>query len=234
MKTLALIPARSGSKRIPQKNIKVFCGKPIIYWSIKAALNSSLFDNIMVSTDSYEIATLAKSFGAEIPFMRSDTNSGDFASTADVITEVLEQYSMQGIEFDYLCCIYPAAPLITKELLNKGYNEIINSDYDVVFPIVKFQQSIWRSFRLSADGLVIPNFDDKIELRSQDLADSYHDAGQWYWINIPNFKLSQKIFTEKTKAIVMPPLAAQDIDNEDDWIMAEIKFKMFHANNKAK
>lgn len=231
-KLLAIIPARGGSKRLPKKNIKNFQGKPIMCWSISSAVKCGLFSQIMVSTDDSEIADIAVKCGAAVPFLRTTDNSDDFATTADVLSEVISKYSLIGNHFDYICCIYPTAPFILAEHIIKGYQEIIAGNHDVVFPVVEFQQSIWRSFCMNSDGLVKANFPENINSRSQDVPTAYHDAGQWYWINVERFKLSKTIFTKNSKAIVISSLAAQDIDTDNDWIIAELKHKAIFKKNR--
>ena len=225
MNNLCIIPARGGSKRIPRKNIKSFLGEPIIAYSIKVALKSGLFNQVMVSTDDSEIAEISKKYGAKIPFMRSIDNSNDFASTIEVIIEVIEKYESLGYSFDKVCCIYPTAPLISEERLTEGYRKIETEKLDSVFPVVSFSYPIWRGLRFSEDGLIHmiwPEFNNK---RSQDLEASYHDAGQWYWMSVESVKNKKTLFTDNTSSIVLNQLEVQDIDNIDDWEIAELKYE---------
>ncbi|MCX6113054.1 MAG: pseudaminic acid cytidylyltransferase [Proteobacteria bacterium] len=196
MKTLAIIPARGGSKRIPRKNIKEFCGFPIIKYSIDAALRSGCFDEVMVSTDDDEIASIAKKYGAKVPFLRSKEASCDDASTKAVIKEVLLSYKKMGLDFDHVCCIYPAAPFVTDTLLNQV-------------------RMIW------------PENENK---RSQELEASYHDVGQFYWIRITSFLKKNSIFTDNTMPFELPEIKAQDIDTEQDWKIAETKYRILILN----
>jgi len=195
MKNLAIIPARGGSKRIPRKNIKPFLGKPIIAYSIEAAINSKLFDEVMVSTDDDEIAEVAKKYGAKVPFMRSVKNSDDYATTADVLFEVLDNYNLK--EFDYACCIYPGAPMITKVTLSEAYDKLISHNFDSVFPIVQFSYPIQRSLKVF-DAKVSMVYPEYLISRSQDLEKRFHDAGQFYWFSILNF-LKIKSYLLKTQ-----------------------------------
>ncbi|MBC5773611.1 pseudaminic acid cytidylyltransferase [Pontibacter sp. KCTC 32443] len=227
MKSIAIIPARGGSKRIPRKNIKCFLGKPIIAYSIQAALESGLFDEVMVSTDDPEIAAVAKQYGATVPFMRSSDNADDYATTAAVITEVLQNYAAQGTQFDVGCCIYPTAPLIKLSALSEGYQQLQTQNFDTVFPVLKYSYPIWRSLKMEA-GKVALNWPEHLNSRSQDLPAAYHDAGQFYWFRTDRFLSSQKLFTDNSGAVELEELEVQDVDNETDWKLAELKYKLIH------
>jgi N-acylneuraminate cytidylyltransferase len=225
-KVLAIIPARGGSKRIPRKNIKNFLGKPIIAYSIETAINSKLFDEVMVSTDDKEIAEVAKKYGAKVPFMRSEKNSDDFAGTVDVIEEVLKEYSKKGEEFKVFCCIYPTAPLISEENLKKGFELLRSEKFDSVFPVVGFSYSIQRALRLDENykaEMICPENQKK---RSQDLEKAYHDAGQFYWGISEKFLKEKNLFGKNSGAIILKETEVQDIDNLEDWKMAEIKYQI--------
>lgn len=227
MTNLAIITARGGSKRIPKKNIRPFLGEPIIAYSIRAALNSGIFDEVMVSTDSQEIAEVAIGYGAKIPFLRSQKNSDDFSVTADVIEEVLQQYKKGGIEFSRVCCLYPTAPFITPEKLKIGMSLLQESGADSVLPVVYFNHPIQRSFKIS-NGKLEMNWPENIHVRSQDLALNYHDCGQFYCLDVKKFLINKKLFTNNTLPLIVSELEAQDIDNEDDWEIAEFKYKLIH------
>jgi len=222
---ICIIPARGGSKRIPRKNIKLFLGKPIIAYSIEAAINSKIFDEIMVSTDDIEIATIAKEYGAKVPFFRSEKNSNDFSTTSVVIEEVIFEYKKFGKYFDQICCCYPTAPFITPERLTQGLELLENNEVESVFPIVEFDYPILRSFKLNDSKYLDYNWPEYINSRSQDLPISYHDSGQWYWIKATAFEAYRNLFTPKTKAIQLSTTEVQDIDNENDWNLAELKFR---------
>lgn len=226
MKNIAIITARGGSKRIPKKNIRNFCGEPIIRYSILAALEAKCFDEVMVSTDSDEIAQVAKKYGASIPFMRSKENSNDFANTSDVINEVLNKYEREfNKAYDNVCCIYPTAPFVTSDKLKKAI-EILNTyNVDSVVPVVKFSFPPQRAF-VEKDGYIKFCEPDNATVRSQDLRPMYHDAGQFYCFKTEAFKKQNKLIMDKCKAIILDEMEVQDIDNETDWKIAEIKYKM--------
>lgn len=224
MSCIAIIPARGGSKRIPRKNIKLFAGKPIIGYSIDVALRSKLFDEVMVSTDDDEIAQYALKYGAKVPFKRSDINSNDFATTIDVITEVITKYQNSGRVFDFICCIYPTAPFIESKDLITGYNLIKTDDFEAVIPVTEFSYPIQRALMLEENRIQFYWPEYKIT-RSQDLKQAYHDAGQWYWLKN---KQSLHIFGQKTGYVIIPNTKVQDIDNPIDWDLAEIKFKLMN------
>ncbi|MDC1543983.1 pseudaminic acid cytidylyltransferase, partial [Flavobacteriaceae bacterium] len=196
MSKICIIPARGGSKRIPRKNIKFFLGKPIIAYSIKAALDSKLFDEVMVSTDDKEIAEISRSYGAKTPFVRSKENANDFASTVDVLIEVLDWYSKSGKNFDYCCCLYPAAPLASSELLIQNYNILLKEKCNVVFPIVAYSHPIQRAFKLKKNNRISLFFNLSESSRTQDLEVSYHDSGQFYWFETKNFLKNKNLFSE--------------------------------------
>ena len=224
---IAIITARGGSKRIPKKNIKDFLGKPIISYSIKAANESKLFDKVMVSTDSEEIKEVALKYGAEVPFMRSAEASDDFATTRDVLLEVINEYNKIGITFDEFACIYPTAPFISKELLVDAYAKFKSENANALIPIVRFSFPPQRAFVIKNECLSV--FDEKSFLkRSQDLEPMYHDAGQFYIFNTKEFVGSNKLILDKTTGFVIDELLAQDIDNIKDWEIAENKFKILN------
>ena len=224
---IAIIPARGGSKRIPRKNISSFRGKPMMAWSIEAALQSTIFDIVMVSTDDPEISAIAKSFGAEVPFRRSDQASDDYATTADVIKEVLAAYSCLGTVFENACCVYPTAPFVVASDLQEGYEQLKKSDFDVIMPITAFSYPVWRSLKSDERGRVSMNFPEHLQSRSQDLTPAYHDAGQWYWFRIQPFLKHGTLIAENTGSVELSELRVQDIDTPEDWILAEIKHERY-------
>lgn len=227
MSNLAIIPARSGSKRIPHKNIKPFLGKPIIAYSIEAAIQSGLFAEIMVSTDDNNIAEVAKTFGATVPFFRSPQTANDFAHLGDVVEEVLSMYKKTGKWFDNVCCLLATVPFILPDRLIETYQLMINKHYDSVFPIVRFSYPIQRALRLKEDKVSM-FYPENFAKRSQDLEPAYHDSGQFYWIKTDVFMKEKRFFTQNTGVIIIPETQAQDIDNEEDWKLAEIKYKLLH------
>lgn len=224
MSNLCIIPARGGSKRIPRKNIKDFLGKPIIAYSIHTALQSRLFDEVMVSTDDEEIAEIAIEYGAKVPFTRSNNNSNDFATTVDVLKEVEQEYIKLNKEFDFICCIYPTAPLTRTEDLINGYEQIVKMKYFSVFPVVSYGYPVWRGIRFDKAGKTQLVWEEYKNARSQDLEPVYHDAGQWYWYN-PN-KILDTLFTENSSSIILSEENVQDIDCLTDWKLAEMKYEL--------
>lgn len=225
MKAIAIIPARGGSKRIPRKNVKDFLGKPLIAYSTQAALDSKLFDEVMVSTDDNEIAEISKKFGVSIPFLRSDKTSDDFATTADVLLEVINEYKKHDKEFDYLCCIYPTAPFITAEKLIKSFHSFNEANADSLISVVKFSYPVQRALKIKNKKLKF-YFQENINKRSQDLEIAYQDAGQFYWIKTEVLLKQNSLITQNTVAFEISELEAQDIDNEIDWKLAELKFML--------
>lgn len=223
MKNIAIIPARGGSKRIPRKNIKSFMGKPIIAYSIEAALQSGLFDEVMVSTDDEEIAGVARQYGANVPFMRSAATANDYATTADVIFEVLEKYKERGREFQCIACIYATAPFVTTERLSEAYQLLCSGEYDSVFTAVAFSYPVWRGLEIT-DGRIRMVWPEYRDSRSQDLKPIYHDAGQFYFSTVVAFSQTGGFWGENTGAILLPELEVQDLDTETDWKLAEMKF----------
>jgi len=224
-KRIAIITARGGSRRIPKKNIRSFCGKPILAYSIEAALVSGLFQEVMVSTDSDEIAALARGAGARVPFMRSQATSGDFATTADVLLEVLTAYREQGKEFDTVCCIYPTAPFVTAEKLKQAITMLEEQGVDSVVPVVRYSFPPQRAFVIR-DGLTVMKYPEHATSRSQDLEPWYHDCGQFYCLRTEAFLQKRQIFTDNTMSIEMSEMQVQDIDCETDWELAEQKYRM--------
>jgi len=229
-KAIAIIPARGGSKRIPKKNIKDFLGKPIIAYSITAALKSKLFDEVMVSTDDMQIAKISKSLGVKVPFMRSKENSDDYAGTANVLIEVLNKYKEMERIFDYCCCIYPTAPFINPEKLKKFFELFKARNCYSLFPVVKYSYPIQRSYKFVNDKISMV-WPDNYSKRSQDLEPLYHDAGQFYWLKVDKFINNKQIYTDNTGAIILSELEVQDIDNEKDWKIAEMKYKLLKNNS---
>ena len=225
MNNICIIPARGGSKRIPKKNIKSFLGKPIIAYSIEAAIKSNLFAEVMVSTDDEEIAEIAKKYGAKIPFIRSKKNSNDFATTYDVIKEVLMEYEANKYKFDNACCIYACAPLVDSDKLKKAYQKLNKKKFDSIFPVIKYSSPIQRALKIHNDKIDLFN-SNHLNTRSQDLEDSFHDAGQFYWMKTEKILEKENIITDNCGSIIISELEGQDIDNEIDWKIAELKFKL--------
>lgn len=224
---IAIITARGGSKRIHKKNIKDFCGKPIIAYSIESAINSEVFDEVMVSTDDAEIAEISKKYGAVVPFMRSAKTSDDFSTTADVLKEVIEQYESLGKNVESFCCIYPTAPFVTAEKLAEANKLFEDNNASTVMTVVQFSYPPQRSLKLK-DGFLEMNYPEFERTRSQDLEPVYHDCGQLYFARTADFIKSGKIIGEKTVPLIVSELEVQDIDTITDWQLAENKFKLIH------
>ena len=224
MKKIAIITARGGSKRIPRKNIKDFLGKPIMAYSIEAAIKSGIFDEVMVSTDDEEIAEIAKKFGAKVPFFRSEKTSGDFATTNDVLLEVIDEYEKRGETFDYGVCIYPTAPFVTPEKIKDAMEKLIEKKGDSLIPVVAFSYPPKRALVIRDEKLVF-EYPEFIDARSQDLESEYHDVGQFYCFNINAFKQNKKLMLGNIVPYVVDEMEVQDIDNESDWKIAEIKYQ---------
>lgn len=227
MKTLAMITARGGSKRIPRKNIKEFNGKPIIAYSIEAALGSGVFDEVMVSTDDEEIAEIARNYGAKVPFLRSEKTSNDYATTTDVIEEVLETYRERGEEYDIFCCIYPTAPFITSKRLKDAVEELAKSDADSLIPVVRFSYPPQRAMEVH-DGRLVFRQPENLKKRSQDLEPHFHDAGQFYVVRSESFFKNHGIMVGDILPMELSELEVQDIDNEMDWKLAELKYNLLN------
>jgi pseudaminic acid cytidylyltransferase len=221
--SLAIITARGGSKRIPRKNIRDFLGYPIIKYSIQAAANGNCFDEIMVSTDDKEIAAIAEQYGATIPFYRSEATSNDFATTSDVVEEVIFEYKKRGKTFQYCCCIYPTVPFINADHLRRGFDILRSTGADSAIPIVRFSYPIQRALK-TENGRLSMIWSENLNARSQDLMPAYHDVGQFYWFKVESFLIQKKLFMDYTVPIEIPESEVQDIDNEEDWKIAEIKY----------
>lgn len=229
MSRLCIITARGGSKRIPKKNIKEFLGKPIIAYSIEAAFASGMFDEVMVSTDSDEIAEVARKFGAKVPFLRSEENANDFASTRDVCKEVLEAYEKEGKNFDLFACIYPTAPFITGEKLKKAITELESSEAYSLVPVVQFSFPPQRGV-IIRDGYMQFKNPEFAQARSQDLEPMYHDCGQFYILKTEKFMEEFALVTSRTIPFVLPEEEVQDIDNFSDWQIAEMKYSLVNKD----
>lgn len=225
MKNLCVIPARGGSKRIPRKNIKEFLGKPIIAYSIEAALKSGLFEDVMVSTEDEEIAAVAKQYGASVPFMRSKETADDYAGTDAVVLEVLHQYQKQGREFDVVCCLYSTAPFATAERLQEG-QALLGDTVDAAFTMVQYSYPIQRSLKVNTDKYVEMNFPQYYDTRSQDLEPIYHDAGQFYFVKTSALEAEKTFWCKRTAPLILSELEVQDLDTLTDWQLAEMKFKL--------
>lgn len=228
MKKVAIITARGGSKRIPRKNIKEFCGKPILAYSIEAAIQSQMFDTVMVSTDDEEIAEIAKKYGAEVPFYRSEKTSNDFATTNDVLLEVLAEYEKRGEHFDLGCCIYPTAPFITAARIREAVETLMDSDAETLIPVVGFSYPPQRAMVIENERLVF-KYPQYIDSRSQDLEKHYHDVGQFYVFQTEAFQKNQKLMLGDILPFVISEMEVQDIDTQTDWEIAEMKYRILRG-----
>ncbi len=230
MSAVAIILARGGSKRIPRKNVRPFLDEPVIHYPIKAALASGCFDEVMVSTDDDEIAAISIAAGAVAPFRRSAANSDDHSTTTSALLEVIQQYRDAGREWDFVCGMYAATPLVTARHLRDGRDLLLASDqHDTVMPVIRFGYPIQRAFGIN-DGLLRLMHPENQFTRSQDLTAAYHDAGQWYWMRRASFEKHQRVFMDQCVPLVLSEMEVQDIDNEDDWKLAEVK----HTLNRRK
>ena len=222
---IAIIPARGGSKRIPRKNIKIFCGKPMIAWSIEAALQSGCFDKILVSTDDAEIAEVAQACGAEVPFLRPKELSDDHTATAPVISHAIDWLEKKGGAVQLACCIYATAPFIQAEDLQEGLRLIQVGNWKFAFSATSFNYPIFRSIQKKDDGSVSMFFPEHFPKRSQDLPEAWHDAGQFYWGKPEAWQQAFRIFDSWSTVVPLPRWRVQDIDTHEDWDRAELIFK---------
>ena len=222
---VAVIPARGGSKRIPRKNIREFCGKPMIAWSIEVAKQSKLFDRIIVSTDDEEIAEVAKSYGAKVPFVRPAELSDDYAGTTEVIAHAVTWMHEQGWQPEAICCIYATSVFLTVDDLKKGFNALSVGNWSYAFSVTDFEYPIFRSFKKCSDGGVEMFFPAYFESSSQDLPEALHDAAQFYWGKPEAWLKNINLFDRHSCPVIIPRWRVEDIDTEDDWAQAEIKFK---------
>jgi len=229
---IAIIPARSGSKRIPQKNIRIFCGKPIIAYSIEAAIRTKLFDRIIVSTDSNEIAEVASEYDAETPFLRPAELSDDYATTASVILHSLEWLKKNNVEVIHLCCIYATAPMIRAGDIIEGLALMNKHRASSAFSVTTFPYPIFRGLKINKRNRLEMIWPENINARSQDLPEAYHDAGQFYWAKADCFPEKKRFLTDDAIPVVIPRYIVQDIDTPEDWIIAELMFKAFQNFNQ--
>ena len=223
---IAIIPARGGSKRIPRKNVKSFCGKPMIAWSIIAAIESKCFDHVVVSTDDEEIASVAQSYGAEVPFLRPTELADDYTVTRDVLNHAILTLEPQYGKIEYVCCIYATAPFVKSADLQRAYSRLVEEDCDFVFSVTTFPFPIQRAIKVTGAGRVEMFFPENRFSRSQDLEEAYHDAGQFYWGKTCSFKDNMPTFSDGSIPFILPRLQVQDIDTTEDWATAEKLFLM--------
>lgn len=224
-KTIAVIPARGGSKRIPRKNVKPFCGKPMIAYSIEAAIRAGIFDEIIVSTDDEEIADIAKNAGASVPFMRPKELSDDFTATGAVVEHAIKFLQARGDRIKFVCTIYATAPLIDEFYIKLGLEKLRASNAKNAFSCTSMPFPIWRTFKIAKDGRCEMFWRENFAKRSQDLEEAYQDAGQFYWTNLDAPSSDEIFFGRDSIAIVLPRHLVQDIDTPQDWIRAEFLYE---------
>ena len=222
---ICVIPARGGSKRIPRKNIKEFNGKPIIAYSIEAALKSDCFDQVIVSTDDDEIAEVSKKYGAKVPFIRPDELSSDYATTIPVIKHAIEWMEANNHYIENVCCLYATAPFIQSQTIHKAFQKLQDLKSDYCFSVTRFPFPVQRAIRISQDNKVNMLYPEHFNSRSQDLDEVYHDAGQFYWGKAQAFKDELSLFSEAAAPYILPRYLVQDIDTLEDWIRAEVMYK---------
>lgn len=227
---LAVIPARGGSKRIPRKNIKEFCGRPMIAWAIEAAQKSACFDRIVVSTDDDEIAAVSRQWGAEVPFVRPDNLADDLTPTVPVIAHAIRECEKSGREIDVVCCIYPCVPLMQIDDLATALEKLRHSNLSYVFPVAEFSSPIQRAFSRDTNGQLCPFFPEYELECTQDVKTAYHDAGQFYWGTKKSWLNIRQIHSHGY-GIVIPRWRVVDIDTFEDWIRAELIFKIMHGKS---
>lgn len=226
---IAIIPARGGSKRIPRKNIKPFCGKPIIAYSIEAAVASGLFDHIVVSTDDEEIAAAARSYGAEIPFLRPESLSDDYTGTTPVVKHAIKWFLDNNYPVSCACCIYPTAPFVLSDNLAEGYRKLLSSGKSYAFSVASFAYPIQRAIRIASEGTIEMILPENIPVRSQDLEKAYHDAGQFYFGTVDAWMNDVSAFSSASVPVILPRYQVQDIDTPEDWTRAELMYLAWQA-----
>ena len=229
---ICIIPARGGSKRIPRKNIKDFLGKPIIAYSIEAAIKSNCFDQILVSTDDDEIAEIAKKYGAKVPFIRPVKLSNDYSNTLPVIRHAIEWFDDQNQLLSEVCCLYATAPFVQADTINKAYKQMKQKQADYCFTVTSFAFPIQRAVRLTTENRIEMFYPEQLEIRSQDLEESYHDAGQFYWGKAEAFKQEKPLFSKSATPYILPRHLVQDIDTPEDWRRAELMYQVLKRNGE--
>ena len=229
MSVVAIIPARGGSKRIKNKNVRSFAGQPMISYSILAAQRSELFDRIIVSTDSEDIARVAEAYGAEVPFMRPPDLSNDHTATAPVIQHALRWLADHGTSLGYACCLYATAPFVQAKYLTQGLETLRQTNASSVFSVTTFSFPILRALRLTEDGMLRMFWPEHELSRSQDLPEAYHDAGQFYWLNVKMFLDTGRLYAKDSRPVILPRYLVQDIDTLEDWERAELMFEAIKA-----
>lgn len=229
---ICIIPARGGSKRIPRKNIKDFMGKPMIAYSIEAALKSACFGRIIVSTDDQEIAQVAKTYGAEVPFMRPEALANDHAGTLPVIKHAIEWFEEHEGKLNEVCCLYATAPFVRADSIKQAYKQLQNTQSDYCFTVTSFAFPIQRAIKITQHQRIEMFYPEHFNTRSQDLEEAYHDAGQFYWGKADAFKQLKPLFSENASPFLLPRHLVQDIDTQEDWIRAEMMYQVLIKTGK--
>jgi len=229
---LCVIPARGGSKRIPRKNIKEFNGKPIIAYSIEAAIKSNCFDKVVVSTDDKEIADIAKEYEVEVPFMRPEELANDFAGTLPVIKQAIEWFDGQGQSPSEVCCLYATAPFVQADAIRKAYKQMKQEQAEYCFTATSFAFPIQRAIKVTAENRIEMFYPEHLEIRSQDLEESYHDAGQFYWGKVESYRQQKPLFSKSATPYILPRHLVQDIDTLEDWKRAELMYQVLKKSGE--
>ena len=229
---LCVIPARGGSKRIPHKNIKSFCGQAMIGYSIKAALDSQCFDQVIVSTDDAEIAKIAKLFGAIVPFVRPDELANDYTATVPVIKHAIEWFDDQNQLPSEVCCLYATAPFVQADAIRKAYKKMMQEQVDYCFTVTSFASPIQRAIKVTAENRIEMLHPENLETRSQDLEESYHDAGQFYWGKAESFRQQKPLFSKGATPYILPRHLVQDVDTLEDWRRAELMYQVLKESGE--
>lgn len=219
---VCIIPARGGSKRIPRKNVRLFAGKPIIAHSIEAARSSGLFDRVVVSTEDEEIIKVSRDYGAEVPFTRPRELADDHTTTDQVFIHALEELEKEGAQLDYACCLYATAPFVDGDLIRSGLLLLKENHSTSCFTVARFSYPIFRALKINDRGRIEMIWPEHRLTRSQDLPDAFHDAGQFYWVDVQKYKNERKIFSSDSIPLVIPSWRVQDIDTLEDWERAQI------------
>ena len=229
---LCVIPARGESKRIPRKNIKDFFGQPMIAYSIKAALKSNFFDQVIVSTDDAEIAEVAKYFGASVPFVRPDELANDYTGTVPVVKHAIEWFDDQGQSPSEVCCLYATAPFVRAGTIKRAYEQMQSTQADYCFTVTSFAFPIQRALKVTAKNRIEMFYPEHLETRSQDLEESYHDAGQFYWGKAEAFKQQKPLFSKSATPYILPRHLVQDVDTLEDWKRAELMYQVLKKSGE--
>lgn len=230
---VVIIPARGGSKRIPRKNIREFCGKPMMAWSIEAALSSDCIDRVVVSTDDHEIAEVARRYGADVPFIRSANLADDYAGTTAVVQDAVQWLIADGVNVEQACCLYATAPFVTGDDLCRGLDLLKQSNLSYAFSVTTYSFPIQRALKLTGAGRVVMFHSEHADTRSQDLEDAYHDAGQFYWGTREAWLAAKAIYADHSAPVMMPRYRVQDIDTPEDWERAIWMFKAMRLHGEA-